>query len=81
LLPDLADRYAALEQFTIESTEQTARELAESLAVKPGIIINAMRTVVTGQLAGPSMFDALLAIGQRRVVERLRNVATFFRQA
>ncbi|MEE4136761.1 MAG: glutamate--tRNA ligase family protein, partial [Desulforhopalus sp.] len=78
-LPALADRYAALEQFTLESTEQAARELAESLAVKPGIIINAMRTVVTGQLAGPSMFDALLAIGPRRVVERLRNSATFFR--
>jgi len=78
-LPALADRYAALEQFTLESTEQAARDLADSLAVKPGIIINAMRTVVTGQLAGPSMFDALLAIGPRRVVERLRNSATFFR--
>ena len=77
-LPMLADRYAKLEIFTLENTEELARELAEELEIKPGIIINAMRTVVTGQLAGPSMFDILVTIGQEKVVQRLRDVGKLF---
>lgn len=77
-LPELAARYEKLGEFTLEGTERVARELAEELSIKPGILINAMRTVVTGQLAGPSMFDIILAIGRETVVRRLRNVEKFF---
>jgi glutamyl-tRNA synthetase len=74
----LADRFEALADYNLETTEQTARELATELDVKPGVIINGMRTVVTGQLAGPSMFDILMAIGQDRIVARLRGVAKLY---
>jgi len=74
-LPLLADRYERLDTFTAESAEQLARELAEEVDVKPGVIINGMRTVITGQLAGPSMFDVLTTIGRKRVVRRLREVS------
>ncbi|WP_163339627.1 glutamate--tRNA ligase [Desulfopila sp. IMCC35008] len=77
-LPMLADRYEQLDDFTLESAEQAARDLATELDIKPGIIINAMRTVVTGQLAGPSMFDILIAIGRKKVIERLRDVARLY---
>jgi glutamyl-tRNA synthetase len=77
-LPRLADRYETLEQFSLKETERVARELAEELGIKPGIIINGMRTVVTGQLAGPSMFDILVTIGRRRVVSRLRKIAELY---
>lgn len=77
-LPMLADRFAALDDFSLEATEQTARDLAEELEVKPGVIINGMRTVVTGQLAGASMFDIVLAIGQDRMVARLKDVAKLY---
>lgn len=77
-LPTLADRYEKLETFGLEEAEQTARDLAEELEIKPGIIINSMRTVVTGQLAGPSMFDILMAIGRERVISRLRDVAKLY---
>lgn len=80
-LPLLADRYEGLEEFSLATTEQTARDLADELNIKPGIIINAMRTVVTGQLAGPSMFEALLAIGRVRVVQRLKETEKVFSQA
>lgn len=76
--PILAERYEQLADFTLEETERVARELAEELDIKPGILINGMRTVVTGQLAGPSMFDILVTIGQDKVVQRLRNIASFF---
>jgi len=76
--PMLADRYAALADFSLEETERIARELAEELDIKPGILINGMRTVVTGQLAGPSMFDILVTIGRDKVIERLRDIDKFY---
>jgi len=77
-LPELADRYEQLAEFSLEETERVARQLADELAIKPGILINAMRTVVTGQLAGPSMFDILVTIGRQRVVRRLRDIGKLF---
>ncbi len=77
-LPLLAERYENLDSFTAESAEQLARDLAEEVGVKPGVIINGMRTVITGQLAGPSMFDVLTTIGRERVVQRLSGVGKFF---
>lgn len=76
--PELASRYEALSEWNLEITEQVARDLATELEIKPGILINGMRTIVTGQLAGPSMFDILIAIGQEKVVERLRTIETLF---
>jgi len=77
-LPMLADRLEGLERFTTEETENVIREMAETLEIKPGVLINGIRTVVTGQLAGPGMFDVLINIGQRRVVERLRRSPALF---
>jgi glutamyl-tRNA synthetase len=77
-LPMLADRLAALMPFTAESAEEACRALSEELGQKPGVLINAMRTVVTGQLAGPSMFDIVISIGQDKVVSRLRRIDRLF---
>jgi glutamyl-tRNA synthetase len=77
-LPQLAERYQTLEHFTPEETERVAKELAEENGVKPGVIVNGMRTVVTGQLAGPSMYDILMTLGREKVVQRLRDIDRFF---
>ena len=73
-LPMLAERFAQLPEWTKEETERVTRALADELDIKPGILINGMRTVLTGQLAGPGMFDILIALGQDRVVQRLQNI-------
>ena len=77
-LPALADRYEQVVTFEADETERIAREMAEKLDIKPGVLINAMRTVVTGQLAGPSMFEILPVIGRDRVVRRMRDISRFF---
>ncbi len=77
-LPQLADRMEQIESWTLETTEEVVRDFAEKLEVKPGIIINAVRTVVTGQPAGPGIFDVLVAIGKERVVKRLRGVRELY---
>jgi len=77
-LPELADRLAGLKNFTTSEAENAIRDMAETLDIKPGILINGIRTVVTGQLAGPGLFDILITIGQRRVVDRLRKAQKLF---
>ncbi|CAG37466.1 related to glutamyl-tRNA synthetase [Desulfotalea psychrophila LSv54] len=77
-LPLLGERYASLDDFSAEETERVARELADELELKPGVIINGMRTAVTGQLAGPSMFDIVTTLGQERMVKRLREAGRLF---
>ncbi len=80
-LPMLAERFAALDAFTTEETERVSRELADELAIKPGVLINAMRTVLTGQLAGPSMFEIVVTLGRDKVVQRLGRVDHLFAAA
>jgi glutamyl-tRNA synthetase len=80
-LPRLAKRLSALDDFNKETTEATTRALAEELDIKPGILINGMRTVLTGQLAGPGMFDIVMAIGRDRVIKRLTTIDHLYDQA
>ncbi len=75
LLPELAERFAALTEFTHDSTEAALRAFAEEKAVKAGLLINAARTALTGQAVGPSLFEVVAAVGQKRAVERLKHAA------
>jgi glutamyl-tRNA synthetase len=77
-LPMLADRLEEMEDFAAPEAENAIREMAQTLDIKPGVLINGIRTAVTGQLAGPGIFEILITIGQRRVVERLRNAPAIF---
>ncbi len=75
LLLELADRLERLEPFDLQTTEQVLRHLAEERGVNAGLIINAVRTAVTGSAVSPGIFDVLVAIGRERVVRRLRHAA------
>ncbi len=77
-LPQLGERFSQLAVFDVETTEQTCRAMAEELGIKPGTLINGMRTVLTGQLAGPSMFDILVTLGQKTVIKRLSRIDHLF---
>ena len=72
-LGQLAERFENLSDFNKEDTERVSRELADELDIKPGILINGTRTVVTGQAAGAGLFDVLMAIGRDRVIARLKR--------
>jgi len=80
-LPMLAERFAALPEFSHASTEEASRALAAELDIKPGVLINGMRTVLTGQLAGPGMFDILMALGREKVVARMRSIEHLYNGA
>jgi glutamyl-tRNA synthetase len=73
LLPALAERMEAVEPFTAETSEAALRAYAEEAEVKPGLLINAARTMLTGQSVGPSMFEVFDVVGRERSVRRLRS--------
>lgn len=76
-LPALADRLAALPEFSLEALESTVRGYAEERQVKAGVLINAIRTAVTGQSVGPGLFELCILLGREAVVRRLRRAAAF----
>jgi glutamyl-tRNA synthetase len=73
LLPTLADKLEEVEPFTDETSEAALRSFADEAGVKPGLLINASRTMLTGQSVGPSMFEVFKVIGRERAVRRLRS--------
>jgi glutamyl-tRNA synthetase len=77
-LPQLADLYEQMPEFTLEKVEKVTRAKIEELDIKPGILINGIRAAITGQLAGAGLFDIVIAIGKDRVVKRLKTVAKLY---
>lgn len=78
LLPKLADELEQVESFNTETVEAALRAFAEVAGVKAGLLINASRTMLTGQGVGPSMFEVFEAIGRERSVARLRSGVPWF---
>jgi glutamyl-tRNA synthetase len=73
LLPALADRLETVEAFNAATAEVALRAFGDEAAVKAGLLINASRTMLTGQAVGPSMFDVFEIIGRERSAMRLRS--------
>jgi glutamyl-tRNA synthetase len=77
-LPLLAERLERLEDYAPGAIETAVRDLGAELGIKAGILINGARVVVTGQAAGPGLFEVLAAVGRDRVAQRLRNTPSLF---
>jgi glutamyl-tRNA synthetase len=73
LLAKLADALAAIAEWNHDASEHALRALAETAGVKAGLLINATRVAIVGQAVAPPLFDTMVALGQSRVVKRLRD--------
>jgi glutamyl-tRNA synthetase len=73
LLPALAERLEKVEPFDAETSEAALRAFSEEANVKAGLLINASRTMLTGQSVGPSMFEVFDVVGRERSAQRLRS--------
>ena len=73
LLPRLATSLECVDPFTPQNVENALRAFAEEEGIKAGLLINASRTMLTGQAVGPSMFEVFEMIGRDRSVMRLRS--------
>jgi glutamyl-tRNA synthetase len=72
LLENLADALEALGEWNHDACDHAARKVAEEARVKAGLLINATRVAIVGQAVAPPLFDTMVALGQGRVVRRLR---------
>src|SRR6266850_3853860 len=73
LLPQLAGRIETLDPFTAQNAETALRAFSDEAQVKAGLLINASRTMLTGQAVGPSMFEVFEILGRERSAMRLRS--------
>ena len=73
LLGKLADALAALAEWNHDACDHASRAVAEAAGVKAGLLINACRVAIVGQAVAPPLFDTMVALGQDRVVTRLRK--------
>ena len=73
LLAKLAEALAALPEWNHDACDHASRAVAEAAGVKAGLLINATRVAIVGQAVAPPLFDTMVALGQERVVSRLRK--------
>jgi len=73
LLAKVADALAALPEWNHDACDHASRAVAEAAGVKAGLLINATRVAIVGQAVAPPLFDTMVALGQARVVNRLRK--------
>jgi len=75
LMAGLADALEAVDPFTSEAVEKTIRDTLAAQDAKLKDVALATRIGVTGQRAGPGLFEILSAIGPRLSTERMREFA------
>ena len=73
MLAKLADALEALPDWNHDACDAVSRAVAAAEGVKAGLLINATRVAIVGRAVAPPLFDTMVALGQKRVVERLRK--------
>jgi glutamyl-tRNA synthetase len=72
-LPELADRFEAVEDFTHDEIEGIVKAFAEEKGAKLGVIMNGARTLLTGVAVGPSMLAVFETLGKEKSILRLKS--------
>ena len=73
LLKGLADKVDDVEPFNAETSESALRAYSDEAGVDADLLINAARTMLTGQSVGPSMFEIFDVLGRDASVQRLKS--------
>jgi glutamyl-tRNA synthetase len=72
-LRQLADAFATIGNWDVETLENTARNLAEAQSWKLGQIAQPLRAALTGAAVSPGIFDVAQALGKEEVIARIRD--------
>jgi len=71
VLEKIYQALSGLSDFSAEAIEASCRKLADSMELKPAVIIHATRVAVSGRMMGPSLFELLELLGKEKVTKRL----------
>lgn len=72
LLTELNQVLSTTDDFSAENVEVVVKGFCESMEIKIGQIIHALRVAVTGKAAGFGMFDTMSILGRDRTVNRIK---------
>lgn len=72
-LPELANRFETVEDFTHDNLEAVIKEFVEAKGTKFGVIMNGARTLLTGLAVGPSMLAVFETLGKEKSILRLKS--------
>jgi len=76
VLTAVADRIATIDSWDAPHLEALLKTILDETGIKAGVLVNAVRTAVTGSGKGPDFLSVLVAIGPDRVSTRLREAAS-----
>ncbi|WMS41192.1 glutamate--tRNA ligase [Acuticoccus sp. MNP-M23] len=74
-LAALHPRFAALPEWTVESTDAAVRAYAEEAGAKLGKVAQPLRAALTGTTTSPGIFDVLAALGRDEALARIADQA------
>lgn len=72
-LPELAERFEPMEDFTHDAIHETVSQFVEEKGTKFGIIMNGARALLTGVAVGPSMLAVFETLGKEKSILRLKS--------
>ncbi len=72
-LPELAERFETLEDWTHDPLYETVSKFAEEKGTKTGVIMNGARALLTGLAVGPSMIAVFETLGKEKSIMRLKS--------
>jgi glutamyl-tRNA synthetase len=76
LLAALADDFAKLPDWSVDTAKNQIGETAKAAGAKPGQLMFPVRVALSGKAHGPDLGDILAVLGRERSVGRLRGFAT-----
>ncbi|MGI8788277.1 MAG: glutamate--tRNA ligase [Pyrinomonadaceae bacterium] len=72
-LPELAQKFEPMENFTHDEIERAVKEFTEEKNTKFGVIMNGARALLTGVAVGPSMLAVFETLGKEKTIRRLKS--------
>ena len=75
LLDEVAEKYAALPVFDLQTAHELLTAMGEARGTGLGAMVHPVRVAVSGLTEGPGLFEMLVLLGRDKVCARLRDVA------
>ena len=69
----LGEALSALEEFSIQKTEEVFRSVAKELGLEVSEMVHPVRVALTGREVGPGLFETMAALGKEKTVKRLKE--------
>ena len=73
-LAQLAQKFESIDNWTVETIEQSMRDFSQEQDIKLGKIAQPLRAALTGCTISPGIFDVLFVLGKDESLARLADI-------